>query len=137
MEYLGSREGRVVGRVVVGSAFKGFAGHFPGSPIVPGFMQVELALELLALSRGGGAVGLVAVEEGRFLQPAFPEAPMGIELTPESDDTYIARLWMEGEGGGDALGSDGETVSRFRFRVDARGPGGRALSGEQVNKELL
>jgi hypothetical protein len=100
-------------------------------------MQVALALALLALSRGGGAVGLVAVEEGRFLQPAFPEAPMGIELTPESDDTYIARLWMEGEGGGDALGSDGETVSRFRFRVDARGPGGRALSGEQVNKELL
>lgn len=48
-----------------------FAGHFPGTPILPGVLLLDMALHAIAVSAG---IGLEACEIGavKFLSPVEP-----------------------------------------------------------------
>jgi 3-hydroxyacyl-[acyl-carrier-protein] dehydratase len=46
-----------------------FAGHFPGRPIVPGALLIDLAV--LAIERASGR-RIAAVAQAKFLSPATP-----------------------------------------------------------------
>jgi len=43
-----------------------FRAHFPGDPILPGFVQIEIIAQIL------GEV-VVAIEYSKFISPVFPE----------------------------------------------------------------
>ena len=57
-----------------------FQGHFPGSPIMPGVLQIEalaqaagvLAVESLGLANSGKLVYFMAIENAKFRAPVTP-----------------------------------------------------------------
>lgn len=48
-----------------------FAGHFPGSPVVPGVMLLDTALHSIAAATGI-ALDLCEISSVKFLSPAHP-----------------------------------------------------------------
>ena len=53
------------------SGFVGFAGHFPGHPILPALVQI-LAGETLAEAWCGRPLQLTAIENAKFVRPLSP-----------------------------------------------------------------
>ncbi|NNM85836.1 MAG: hypothetical protein HKL96_08810 [Phycisphaerales bacterium] len=70
--------------------FIGFAGHFPGQPIVPGFVFVMLAEQVFR--QAGRVLRVAAVRKARFYQPLLPLQPVRIimrfELAGEARVTF-------------------------------------------------
>ena len=60
-----------------------FAGHFPGHPIVPGVLLLELVLE--ALREHCGALSMTRISEVKFLAPLPPETRFSIALEAAGD----------------------------------------------------
>lgn len=58
------------------------AGHFPGRPVVPAVLLLELAAE--ALRRELGAVGVVGVPAAKFLQPVLPQQALQLHLRADT-----------------------------------------------------
>lgn len=56
------------------------AGHFPGNPIVPAVMLLELASQALAEALGR-PVRLAGVPAAKFLKPLLPGQPLRIQLS--------------------------------------------------------
>ena len=48
-----------------------FAGHFPGAPILPGVVLLDVALQIIADAHGI-ALDLCAISSVKFLSPAHP-----------------------------------------------------------------
>lgn len=48
-----------------------FAGHFPGTPILPGVVLLDMALQIIAAARGI-ALNLCEISSVKFLSPAGP-----------------------------------------------------------------
>jgi 3-hydroxymyristoyl/3-hydroxydecanoyl-(acyl carrier protein) dehydratase len=48
-----------------------FAGHFPGTPILPGVVLLDVALQIIADTRGI-ALDLCEISSAKFLSPANP-----------------------------------------------------------------
>lgn len=64
-------EGAAEGRYLFTEGFAGFAGHFPGFPILPAVVQLLTAVELVGETKGRRH-RLVAVQDAKFLNPVFP-----------------------------------------------------------------
>lgn len=64
-----------------------FQGHFPGSPIMPGVLQIEalaqaagvLAVESLGLAGSGKLVYFMAIENAKFRAPVTPGVLLDLE----------------------------------------------------------
>jgi predicted hotdog family 3-hydroxylacyl-ACP dehydratase/3-hydroxymyristoyl/3-hydroxydecanoyl-(acyl carrier protein) dehydratase len=80
-------------------------GHFPGHPIVPGFMQVAWALAEARMHLGASG-GVAMFEALKFPSPLLPGLVCELELTQRGD---VLRF---------TLGSDGELFSSGRIRLD-------------------
>lgn len=59
-----------------------FAGHFPGRPITPGVVLLDLALSALARLTGQPLAG-IKLNQGKFLSPVAPDTTLQLcyELT--------------------------------------------------------
>jgi 3-hydroxyacyl-[acyl-carrier-protein] dehydratase len=74
--------------------FAGFAGHFPGYPILPAVAQVLIVLTL-AEAHHGGRLRLLAVENAKFLLQLRPGQPITVECRQRERSgrlCYEARL---------------------------------------------
>ncbi len=91
-------------------------GHFPGHPIVPGFMQVDWAL-VQAAERLGVAAGVRAFEALKFPNPLGPGAPIELELALDVDQLRFR------------LGGGGQVFSSGKMRLDP------ALAGHEAVAE--
>lgn len=65
-------DGTLAGRYLFPESFAGFAGHFPGYPILPAVVEI-LAVVRLVGEGSGRRQRLVAVEDAKFLHPVGPE----------------------------------------------------------------
>lgn len=79
-----------------------FDGHFPGSPILPGFIQLKLAHEM-AEEMCGRPLVLKAVKKMKFMKVIEPHQPVSLEL--EGDGEIAYRFFKE-----DGLCSSGVLV---------------------------
>ena len=57
-----------------------FAGHFPGTPILPGVVLLDMALQLIAKT-SGIALDLCEISSVKFLSPASPGDELAIQHT--------------------------------------------------------
>jgi 3-hydroxymyristoyl/3-hydroxydecanoyl-(acyl carrier protein) dehydratase len=102
----------VEGRCQFPPGFPGFDGHFPGDPILPGFLHIQTALDLLHLAAAvPAAAALAGVENAKFTRPIRPHEEVTIRLTPAGPLEFDAELAVAGGGGG------GGVCSRFRLSL--------------------
>src|SRR3954451_7168185 len=81
-----------------------FAGHFPGFPILPAFMQVQVAVDVLSAALGR-PISLQAVEQAKFIKPIQPDQDVSVDLRLE-EGRYMVTLSC-----GD------QVISRFQLAV--------------------
>lgn len=96
---------KVCAMAAFSAAYPGFQGHFPGEPILPGFLHLQLALDVLALA-GRLSGTLRAVPSAKFMMPITPQRNILVELKNESPDTWAC-----------LLSADGTTVSSFVLQL--------------------
>ena len=70
-------------------AFPGFAGHFPGHPILPGVVQVLTALTV-AEELHGGRLQLVGVEHAKFQVQLRPGDEIAVQVRARQHDGQLA-----------------------------------------------
>lgn len=63
-----------------------FAGHFPGTPILPGVVLLDVALQIIADARGI-ALDLCEISSVKFLSPASPGDELVIQHTVSASGT--------------------------------------------------
>jgi len=78
------------------------AGHFPGQPIVPGVVLLDLVISALAQQAGFTelieAPGMLAISSCKFLAPVLPGANLSLALTLELASKSVAfRLEQTGQ----------------------------------------
>jgi len=69
-----------------------FAGHFPGSPILPGVVLLDVALQAIA-SASGIDLDQCEISSVKFLSPAMPGDELVIEHTLTANDTLRFDIW--------------------------------------------
>ena len=84
---------QVVRRYRFSADFAGFAGHFPGYPILPAIVQLQCVV-CLAGEHTGMPLRLAAVEDAKFLLPIGPDQEILVQyrLRPGGKSLYDARL---------------------------------------------
>ena len=85
-----------------------FAGHFPGRPIVPGVVLLDLAQHAIEAS---ASVRITGVAVAKFLSPVSPGEPL--ELSFESVQAGVRFQLQSGD----------RAVASGRFAVQAEGVG--------------
>ena len=82
------------------AGFAGFAGHFPGNPILPGVCQVQAGL-VLAAAVQGNELRLREIVNAKFFQPILPEmrVEMRGRLVTEPDGSRLLKVQLTGPAG--------------------------------------
>lgn len=120
--------GKVVGHFSVTDDLKILEGHFPGNPILPGVVQLEImaqastfinlkVLKEEELSTANIDVALLGVDKARFRKPIVP----GMKLTVKSECTkvrgsflgYYCEIFHEGQ-----LVSQADILASFKFKTE-------------------
>jgi 3-hydroxymyristoyl/3-hydroxydecanoyl-(acyl carrier protein) dehydratase len=84
-----------VAQIVFAADHPAFAGHFPGTPIVPGVLLLAEAIDRLA----GGAAPLLdcsRILSAKFLRPVHPGEVVDVELRPR--DAHHSQLRLSTAG---------------------------------------
>ena len=84
------REPVIRGRAVFTGDFAGFDGHFPQMMVLPGFMHVQAALDLLEMA--GMAAELRRIEGAKFSRPILPGQAVMIDLSRAGPGRYEVLL---------------------------------------------
>jgi 3-hydroxymyristoyl/3-hydroxydecanoyl-(acyl carrier protein) dehydratase len=68
-----------------------FQGHFPGYPIVPGVLLLEVSLRLLAVALGVPRPELKvnSLKKASFLKPVFPTDYVEVQLKIDGNDAKV------------------------------------------------
>ena len=75
--------GMLQGRYLFTEGFAGFAGHFPGYPILPAIVEI-LTVARLVGEAAGCRQRLVAVEQAKFLSPVRPDQELLVRCRPRT-----------------------------------------------------
>ena len=73
------RDGGMTAVFCFSPTFRGFQGHFPDNPVLPGIVQILMA-ELTA--GGAGCFALTEISRCKFLRPIRPEEAVTVTATP-------------------------------------------------------
>lgn len=71
--------GGLHGEFTFPESFIGFAGHFPGMPVLPGIVQIMAVLHTCASC--GLPVRMTGIKSCKFVHPVFPEQTMSVTAT--------------------------------------------------------
>jgi 3-hydroxyacyl-[acyl-carrier-protein] dehydratase len=90
--------GSFQGRYLFPENFSGFAGHFPGHPILPAIVEIMTVIHL-AGEYLGCRQRLIGVEDAKFLTPVLPNQELLVRCRPRTvrgKPLYDAQLSVEG-----------------------------------------
>lgn len=75
-----------------------FSGHFPGDPMVPGIVQLEMAVELVLMTHGKKIrpAGIRRVRFKRIIRPQ-DRPTLAVRQTAAGGNTYSFRLMLADE----------------------------------------
>ncbi|MGA3158922.1 MAG: hypothetical protein ABSE43_15245 [Steroidobacteraceae bacterium] len=82
-------------QIVFAEDHPAFAGHFPGSPIVPGVLLLAEALERLG-EQAAAPLSCVRIQSVKFLRPVHPGELVDVELRARDARHSQLRLSMAG-----------------------------------------
>ncbi len=71
------------------------AGHFPGRPVVPGVVLLDLVAHALRAAKGASAE-ITGVRAAKFRSPVLPGESMVIELAARADGEVAFRILRDG-----------------------------------------
>ena len=89
-----AKDGSFRRRYLFGPDFPGFAGHFPGRPILPAVLQI-MAATLLVEAAAGRRLLAAAIERAKFVLPIAPGALVEIacrRLPGEAAERWEIRI---------------------------------------------
>jgi 3-hydroxyacyl-[acyl-carrier-protein] dehydratase len=71
-------------------------GHFPGQPVLPGVMMLEMLAQAAAFLEGDSLIGrpifLAQVSDARFKASAFPGDRLEVEVKPDASFGALKRV---------------------------------------------
>lgn len=85
------------GQYCFADSFAGFAGHFPGHPILPAIVEIMIVVALVG-EKMGCRQRLVAVDDAKFLKPVLPGQKILVRCLPRTIKEkllYSAQLTVE------------------------------------------
>lgn len=97
-------EGRAAGTFRFAADFAGFAGHFPGYPVLPAVVQV-LAAQVVVEQVGAAPLRLQRLERAKFLKQVRPEQTLRVSCRERQ---HCGRLVWDAH-----LEADGEPAAAF------------------------
>lgn len=83
-------DGRISAVAVFAASHAGFQGHFPGRPILPGFLHIQLVLDILRIFEPQAE--LTAILSAKFHYPILPGAEIQIDHCRQLYNQAIAKL---------------------------------------------
>ena len=83
---------------MIPETFPHFEGHFPGNPILPAAMIVEISSWLAGMIFPGEGSVVQSVERSKFTHNIAPNDPIQIELTVIGERRFRSR-WIRSDGG--------------------------------------
>lgn len=95
-------------RLAFPRSFSGFAGHFPGHPVLPGVVQVMAAVHAASLVLGR-PLRLRRLKRAKFARPVGPEEDITLTFTlPKDEDPATVSA---------SLVTGGETAARLELEL--------------------
>jgi 3-hydroxyacyl-[acyl-carrier-protein] dehydratase len=93
-------DGAVSAVLLFPAGFSGFAGHFPGNPILPGVCQVQAGL-VLAMAVLDGDLRLREIANAKFFQPILPGMRIEIRgrLVAAADGSWLLKAQLTSAAG--------------------------------------
>jgi 3-hydroxymyristoyl/3-hydroxydecanoyl-(acyl carrier protein) dehydratase len=92
---LNGSAGRAEANVLFAADSPVFAGHFPGKPIVPGVVWIEIAL-VLATKLLSRQITLRRISSARFKRPVGPCDGVSIELDARAENNnFVVNSWVK------------------------------------------
>jgi 3-hydroxyacyl-[acyl-carrier-protein] dehydratase len=83
-----SEDGKITGTYTFAADFPAFAGHFPGSPVLPAVVQLT-AVRMLAARHLETDLVPVKVERAKFKKMIGPEEPVAITILLDRNDMDV------------------------------------------------
>src|SRR4051812_23765085 len=84
----------VEGSATFAASHPAFDGHFPGFPILPAFLHVQVALDLLTAA--GLPADLLRVESAKFIRPILPAQEIILQMTHTAACEYDVAVSVDG-----------------------------------------
>jgi hypothetical protein len=112
VQLTGGDQGGLVGRFVFPPDYLGFAGHFPGNPVLPGVCMVQAAMVMQAAWHRA-PMTLESVGSAKWFAPVKP----GMELTFEAEAPHPGPAERPGALIKTRISCQGERVAELVLRV--------------------
>ncbi|SRR5665213_544207 len=102
LEFLIRPEGGIDAVLMFPPDFSVFGGHFPGRPVVPAILELEIVLAALERVFTGSALRIVSIERAKFLREIKPGERIKLlaDFSGFDEKKRLAvkgQLWVEGE----------------------------------------
>src|SRR5580693_10571305 len=102
IEFASPREGEIEAVLVFPPGLAVFAGHFPGHPLVPGILELEMVRAAMERFWPGSHFRILSVDKAKFVREIKPgeriRLSAAFSLSSENRGLRVkAQLWVEGE----------------------------------------
>ncbi|MCL1971879.1 MAG: hypothetical protein FWG57_02675 [Endomicrobia bacterium] len=74
----------------IGKDFPAFKGHFPGAPLLPGTVQIEIALFCVERILGK-KVSISEIKKAKFIKPLLPDTEITVSIN-ENNGSYSVSI---------------------------------------------
>lgn len=91
LEELATAETKIVAKIKLNTGHEVYKGHFPGQPVVPGVIQLQVAREIMEESLGK-KLFLKEIIQAKYLQPidpiVFPELEIQLDYNEFEKNSF-------------------------------------------------
>jgi 3-hydroxyacyl-[acyl-carrier-protein] dehydratase len=102
IELTSPREGEIEAVLVFPPGLAVFGGHFPGHPLVPGILELEMVRAVMERFWPGSPLRINSIDKAKFVREIKPgeRIRLSAAFSPSGENKGLrvkAHLWVEGE----------------------------------------